>query len=82
MIKNCLFFLKPYGVCAIQRYRWEILPTYQHIQRKDKEMKAQVLKVSERIKDGSKKEQRLLEISNCWTKKGRGEYDKEKIKER
>lgn len=58
------------------------MPTYQHIQREEKEMKARVLKVSERIKDGSRKEQRLLEIPNCWTKKGRGEYDMEKIKER
>lgn len=82
MIKNSLFFLKPYGVCAIQRYRWERLPTYINIQREDKEMKSQVLKVPERIKDGSRKEQRLLEISKCWTKKGGDEYDLEKIKER
>lgn len=82
MIKKCLLFLKPYGVCAIQRYRWEGLPTYINIQREDKEMKAQVLQGPERTKDGSRKEQRLLEISNCWTRKGGEEYDMEKIKER
>lgn len=58
------------------------MPTYINIHREDKEMKAQVLKMPERIKDGSKKEQRLLEIFNCWTKKGRDEYDMEKIKKR
>ena len=45
-------------------------------------MKAQVLKVPERIKDGTRKQQRLLGTSKCWTKKGGEEYDKEKIKER
>lgn len=45
-------------------------------------MKVQVLKVPERIKDGTRNERRLLETSYCWTKKGEEEYDKENIKER
>lgn len=81
-MKNCLFFLKPYGVCVIQRYRWERLPVYINIQRENKGIKAQLLKVPERISDGSRKEQRSLEIYNCWTKKRGDEYDMEKIKER
>lgn len=45
-------------------------------------MKAQVLKVPERIKDGTRREKRLLETPQCWTEKGGKKYDKEKIKEK